>query len=325
MPDAVTVCIFYARKDKRLKERLEEHLCSLRYRGLINTWLEKEIRAEDTGEEEVGSYPANASVVLLLVSASLLASSYWYSRVMQQTVEGSQQEEQLLVPILLRPTTLADAPLASLSFLPSNGRSITTWRNRDSAFVNVVRGIELVLRERGQSAASGNRSLRRLGAVPQPLVSAAPASFWRQPRLLLRAAGAFPGMLGGKLRREEQVYYEQALRAYNIALVRDPADTLALQGKGLALEGLKHYAQALETYRQWATLTSAALPLLKTGDILLKMKQPQEASIAYEQALARDPQEARALYGLAQALSRLGKTSEAAHVYALANQAGYED
>src|SRR5207237_5668150 len=49
--------------------------------------------------------------------------------------------EARVVPILVRQADWSSAPFKHLQILPSSGRPITLWRNRDAAFADVVSGI----------------------------------------------------------------------------------------------------------------------------------------------------------------------------------------
>lgn len=311
----VSLYISYARKDKALKERLEEHLSILRYRGLINLWQAGEVSEGDAWEREIGAQMEHASIILLLISASFLSSRYWYSVEMRQALERYQRGTAHIVPILLRPVVLTDVPFAQLRALPSNGKSITTWRNRDSAFVDVALGIEQMLLAPEQSEGPGSFIRQLLESAPSIVASAR-----RKPLIPFLALIRH---LRGDQGRSEQAYYKEALNACNAALAREPADAQALRGLGIALEGLKRYEQALQAFRRQATLTTDALPVIRAGDILLKLKRPQEARQAYEEALARDSQQASAAYGLGQALRRLGLTCEAEQAFDQARQNGY--
>ncbi len=60
-----------------------------------------------------------------------------------------RHEEQTarVIPILLRPTDWQGLPFAKLQALPTNARPVTSWRNRDAAFLDVVLGIRAVIGE----------------------------------------------------------------------------------------------------------------------------------------------------------------------------------
>lgn len=322
----VTVFIAYARKDKMLKEKLEEHLSNLRYRGLINLWQDGEVQPGDDWEQEIVRNMERASLVLLLISASFMASHYYRSVEMQQALDRYERGAVTIIPVLLRPAMFTDAPFARLQSLPSNGKSITTWRNRDSAFVDVALGIEKALLqqlETGQTKAgeSATGQLRSLEDNTFPAIAAPTLVLFEHLLAFLRMVFL---RISGRQHKAEQTYYQQALKAYEEALVQNPADLVALKGKGLALEALQDYAQALAVFRQWTVQDPQAFPYTHIGAIHLKLKQPEEARQAYEQALAHDPQDATACYGLGQALTHLGQTDAATQAYRRAAQSGYE-
>lgn len=332
---AETVFISYASRDKALKERLEEHLCNLQYRGLITLWYEGEILAGDEWEEEITQHMEKASVVLLLISSSFMVSRYCYSVEMRQALDRYERGLAKVIPILLRPVMFTNAPFARLQALPSNGKSITTWKNRDSAFVDVALGIEKVLlQQRGSASGVDDDPHGRLRSPSSdlPLLYAA----WQSSRFsLLRwlqafSQGIFAALNGvlsrtsGQQRRAQRAYYRRVLRAYEEALMRHPADLVALKGKGIALEALEDYTQALAVFRQSIAITPHAFPYTRIGDIYVKQKRFQDAVEAYEQAVICDPQCALAYDGLGQALTGLGQSSAAEQAYGRARQAGYE-
>lgn len=134
----------YARRDKWLRDELEKHLSNLKYRGLINTWHDQEIRAGEEWMLKIDTFLNKSHIILILISADFMASEYYYGKVMTRALERHKQKEATVIPILLRPAFFIDAPFANLQMLPSNGKPITRWTNRDSAFVDVVSGIARV-------------------------------------------------------------------------------------------------------------------------------------------------------------------------------------
>src|SRR6266702_8943890 len=59
----------YAHRNKGFRDRLEEHLSNLKYRGLITTWYDREISAGEEWAQQIDLSLNKAHVILLLISA----------------------------------------------------------------------------------------------------------------------------------------------------------------------------------------------------------------------------------------------------------------
>ena len=165
----------YARQDRGLRDKLEEHLSNLKYRGLISTWHIREIGAGEDWQQQVDIHLESAHIILLLISSSFMASQYCYSMEMTRAMERHQQGKARVIPVLLRPVLFTGAPFTMLKMLPTNGKPMANWRNRDSAFVDIALGIERVVRE---EAAKGGIVTRQVPPV-RPFV--APPLQWTAP------------------------------------------------------------------------------------------------------------------------------------------------
>jgi TIR domain len=137
----------YADTDEPLLHELEKHLSLLKHRGLITTWHKRQIAAGSDWKEIVDCHLNTASVILLLISADFLASDYCYGIEMQQALQRHESGQARVVPVLLCPVDWQGAPFEKFKALPSNGKPITLWRNRDAAFADVVQGIRTALEE----------------------------------------------------------------------------------------------------------------------------------------------------------------------------------
>src|SRR5256885_7816528 len=134
----------YAHQDKRFRDRLEDHLSILKYRGLIATWHDREIRAGEEWGQQIDIYLDKAHIILLLISSDFMASEYCYSIEMKRALELHEQRKADVIPILVRPVLYTDAPFAKFQMLPTNRKPIIRWRDRDSAFFDIASGIERV-------------------------------------------------------------------------------------------------------------------------------------------------------------------------------------
>src|SRR5215469_1782194 len=137
------VFISYAHEDEALKVELEKHLALLRKQGLITVWHDRDISAGTDWVHEINTRLDAAHIILLLISASFLASDYCYSVEMKQAMRQHESGLALVIPIILRPVDWKDAPFSNLQALPTNARPVTGrgWRNRDEAFANIAQGI----------------------------------------------------------------------------------------------------------------------------------------------------------------------------------------
>jgi len=131
----------YSHKDEELRKELEDHLSLLRRQGVISGWHDRMIGA---GEEWRGQLDKNleeARVILLLVSASFLASDYCWDVETERAVERHDRGEARVIPVILRQCDWLGAPFGKLQSLPRDGKAITSWPNRDEAFTEVALGI----------------------------------------------------------------------------------------------------------------------------------------------------------------------------------------
>jgi tetratricopeptide (TPR) repeat protein len=157
---AVEVFYSYAHKDEKLREALEEHLSTLRRQGYISEWHDRQLVAGTDWAQEIDAHLHTATLILLLISPSFIASDYCYGIEMNLALERHQAGQARVIPIILRPTDLSDMPFAALQFLPAHGKAITTWQNRDEAFLNVARGIRTAIEDLTSSVDSTERPVQ---------------------------------------------------------------------------------------------------------------------------------------------------------------------
>jgi FHA domain-containing protein/TIR domain-containing protein/tetratricopeptide repeat protein len=182
-PERVLIFFSYARRDQTLRDHLENHLSILKYRGLITTWHAREISAGQEIIQEIDIHLHAAHIILLLISANFLASEYCASRELLSALERHERGEAHVIPVLLRPVLFTGAPFAKLQPLPTNGKPVTRWSDRDLAFVDIARSIEqLVLSLRSPKIpplTAGERQeardTRREGQTEGPGEAPAPA------------------------------------------------------------------------------------------------------------------------------------------------------
>jgi hypothetical protein len=160
----------YAHEDTMLLSGLETHLSTLKLLGLISGWHERAIQSGKEREREIDIHLNSANIILLLVSSDFMASEQCHS-IMRQAFEKHKVGAAYVIPIILRPVDVVNTPIGKLQVLPTGGKPVTRWRNRDEAFLNVARGIREVIstllsqknkEERNRSVRQVNQALYRM-------------------------------------------------------------------------------------------------------------------------------------------------------------------
>jgi TIR domain len=147
MAGPVDIFLSYAPEDDSLREELEQHLSGLQRAGIIRTWSAQRVMAGERTQEVVEAKLAGAKVVLLLVSASYLASDYLYEVEAMAALGRERAGKARVIPVLLHACHWEIAAFEGLSPLPANGKPVSSWSNRNEAWAEVVRGLRAAINE----------------------------------------------------------------------------------------------------------------------------------------------------------------------------------
>jgi hypothetical protein len=143
----------YSHDDEAYRDRLEKHLAMLKNQGLIEVWHDRRIAAGSVIDDAIDAELDRADVVLLLVSASFMASTYCYSREMTRALERHARGETVVIPVIVQPCDWHPAPFGELLATPKDGKAITTWANPEEAYADVARQVRSVVESAGKNVA----------------------------------------------------------------------------------------------------------------------------------------------------------------------------
>jgi len=149
MKDAAPISIFisYSHKDDKLRQALDDHLAILQRQGVIQPWHDRRITAGEEWAGEIDDHLASADIILLLVNAAFLASGYCNDIEMKRALERHDQGEALVIPVILQPSDWGSTELGRLQALPVHAKPVTTWSNRQEAFLSIAQAIREVAQE----------------------------------------------------------------------------------------------------------------------------------------------------------------------------------
>jgi internalin A len=154
----------YSHKDEALRDELETHLKLFQRAGLIESWHDRQITAGIEWKGEIDENLERADIILLLISADFLASDYCFDVEWRRAYERYRDGSARVVPIIVRDvkwtSKLCDDLFSGMQALPKDGRAVTTWSDRDTAWRSVAEGLERVI-----GTLPGFRSDRRTFSV----------------------------------------------------------------------------------------------------------------------------------------------------------------
>ncbi|WP_182921265.1 toll/interleukin-1 receptor domain-containing protein [Pedobacter planticolens] len=141
----VNVFISYSHQDELIKQELENHFSGLRRNGSINDWNDRMIQAGDIWDSKIKEKLMQAEIVIFLISSDFMASNYINNVEIKNAVERHHNSQIKIIPIIARPCDFTSLPISNLQALPKNAKPITSWENRDEAYLDVVNQFKKLL------------------------------------------------------------------------------------------------------------------------------------------------------------------------------------
>lgn len=161
----------YSTRDESLRRELEAHLATLQHDGVLAPWSCRAILAGADWDGEIRAHLDSADVILLLVSADFLSSSYIRSTELSRALQRHSSGEAVVVPVVLRPCDWKTQRFASLQALPTGGKPVTKTRPRDDAWTDIAVGIRRLLEDRRKALSStGSPRITAVGSTDWDLV-----------------------------------------------------------------------------------------------------------------------------------------------------------
>ena len=137
----------YSHKDEALRDELDKHLIIMRRQHVIDTWSDRQIGAGTEWKNQISENLEKADVILLLISSDFLASDYCYDKEMKRALERHDAGEAVVIPVILRDCDWHDADFGKLQGLPKDGKAVTLWADKDTAWRDVSEGIKKRVKE----------------------------------------------------------------------------------------------------------------------------------------------------------------------------------
>lgn len=156
-PAAMELLLLYHPDDQAWRTDIETHLAPLRNSGLVEVWHEARIDPGDEVAAEIEAGLARAGVIVVLVTAKLLADPVRY-RYVEQAVRLHNLGQTTLVPLTCTPCNVIHTPLFDLPTLnpKPRGRAVSQKADPVAALAEFARVLRSIL-ERKLGSHQNNR------------------------------------------------------------------------------------------------------------------------------------------------------------------------
>lgn len=165
----------YSHKDEALRDQLETHLALLKRQGLIEAWHDRRILAGSELDTAIAAEMEASNIILLLISPDFIASDYCFSKEMSRAMERHQAGQANVLPVILRYCDWQSAPFGKLLAVPTDGKPVLAWADRDQAFADAARQIRSVVEKLAGTSPKVSAS------VPRPSQAVGSAEPQRPP------------------------------------------------------------------------------------------------------------------------------------------------
>jgi TIR domain/Effector-associated domain 11 len=143
----LSIFISYSKHDNELREELDTHLAGLRRRKIVTNWDDRHIIGGELWDDAIKTKLKKADIILFLVSANFIATDYIWEHEIPIAEEQRQNGKARVIPIILKACQWTKLDFAKQMALPSKGIPINTFSDRDTAWLEVVEGIEKVIND----------------------------------------------------------------------------------------------------------------------------------------------------------------------------------
>ncbi|MDR6804273.1 hypothetical protein J2Y45_001542 [Dyadobacter sp. BE34] len=141
--------ISYSHNDAEMLTLLHTHLAQLQRDGLISTWTDREILAGGNLNDSISRSLDNSNIFIALLSPSYIASTYCYEKEFVRAIQIQEEGKLVIVPTIVEPCDWLNTPFSKFKALPKDGKAITTWENKNTAFVDVIQNLRKLIENGG--------------------------------------------------------------------------------------------------------------------------------------------------------------------------------
>lgn len=165
------IFISYSHEDKQYLNQLDKHRAVMIDDGLIELWCDKYIQPGHRIYAEIKKEIHSCDIILLLVSPDYLASESCREEMSIAIKRRHSSKVVNVIPIILKSCDWMNTRLKELKALPEDGVPISTSKNKDEVYTNIVKELRQLCLDPSSTPLDRKRTQPQTAAdVPQPQV-----------------------------------------------------------------------------------------------------------------------------------------------------------
>lgn len=143
----VKVFCSYCHSNESSRQAMEKHFAVLKNNQQIKLWSDRQIVAGQKWSEKIRKELDDSDIVVFLISSEFLNSEacideWYYAKQLEKT------KSTRIIPIILSECAWNDFDtMGEYQALPEKGKPIAKWDDKDSAWVDIYRGIKVVIED----------------------------------------------------------------------------------------------------------------------------------------------------------------------------------
>lgn len=138
----INIFCSYSHKDKNLFNEFIPHLKLLKYKGIVDFWVDTQIAAGENWKQQIEEHLERAQIILLFLSVDYFTSDYCEYEMMF-ALKRRSEKVSTVIPVLLRDVNFKDTPIEKLQIFPRDGIPVeNVTKFRDTVWKNISNAIE---------------------------------------------------------------------------------------------------------------------------------------------------------------------------------------
>ncbi len=139
--EPIKIFIAYSHKDEEDLKFLSNHLATLKRNGIIEEWSDKKITAGKEWENKIDENLKSSNIIIFLISSDFIASDYCVDIEAKEALLMHKTKKATVIPIIIRHCDWKSL-FGEIQALPEKSKPISSWSDKDEAWLNVVNGIK---------------------------------------------------------------------------------------------------------------------------------------------------------------------------------------